>query len=99
MSWSQALSEVKPELIRWAVNYFGLAIVLGFLSYVLWAEYQEQIDARIQSVSNELESYKDRIEYLEEDVAHRRQVELEEQRQRAQLFSAIEKHLEVISKK
>lgn len=99
MSWSQALSEVKPELIRWAANYFGLAIVLGFLSYVLWAEYQEQIDARIQSVSNELESYKDRIEYLEEDVAHRRQVELEEQRQRAQLFSAIEKHLEVISKK
>jgi F0F1-type ATP synthase membrane subunit b/b' len=99
MSWSQALSEVKPELIRWAVNYFGLAIVLGFLSYVLWAEYQEQIDARIQSVSNELESYKDRIEYLEEDVSHRRQVELEEQRQRAQLFSAIEKHLEVISKK
>jgi F0F1-type ATP synthase membrane subunit b/b' len=78
MSWAQAVSEVKPELLRWAVNYFGLAIVLGVCSWLLWGEYQDQVDARFASIERE-------------------PIEAEEQKQRAELFSAIERHLDNIS--
>ncbi len=98
MSWAQAISEVKPELLRWAVNYFGLAIVLGVCSWLLWGEYQAQIDARFESIERELTSYKDRVGFLEEDALHRRTIEAEEQKQRAELFSAIERHLDSISR-
>ena len=98
MSWAQAMSEVKPELLRWAVNYFGLAIVLGVCSWLLWGEYQAQIDARFMSIERELSSYKDRVGFLEEDALHRRTIESEEQKQRANLFSAIERHLDSISR-
>jgi hypothetical protein len=98
MSWAQAVSEVKPELLRWAINYFGLAIVLGVSSWLLWGEYQDQVDARFASIERELSSYKDRVGFLEADALHRRTIEAEEQKQRAELFSAIEKHLDNISR-
>ena len=97
MSWSKALSEIKPDLIRWAVNYFGLALVLGVVSWLLWGEYQKQIEARFDSIERELNSYKDRVSYLESDALHRRTIEAEEQKQRAELFSAIERHLYELS--
>lgn len=93
MSWSQAIDQVKPELLRWAVNYFGLAIVLGVVSWMLWGEYTKQVDARFASIDRELSAYQARIEFLEEDAKHRRTIEIEEQKQRASLFSSIEKHL------
>jgi hypothetical protein len=99
MSWAQAIDQVKPELLRWAVNYFGLAIVLGVLSWMLWGEYTKQVDARFASIDRELSAYQDRILFLEEDAKHRRSIEVEEQKQRASLFSSIEKHLELLSKK
>jgi len=99
MSWSKALSEIKPDLIRWAVNYFGLALVLGVVSWLLWGEYQKQIEARFDSIERELNSYKDRVSYLESDALYRRTIEAEEQKQRAELFSAIERHLYELSNK
>jgi hypothetical protein len=99
MSWSQAIDQVKPELLRWAVNYFGLAIVLGAVSWMLWGEYTKQVEARFSAIERELSSYQDRIRFLEEDAKHRRQIEIEEQRQRASLFSSIEEHLESLVNK
>lgn len=99
MSWSQAIDQVKPELLRWAVNYFGLAIVLAVVSWMLWGEYKQQVDARFNNIERELASYQDRVRFLEEDAKHRRDIEIEEQKQRASLFSSIEKHLEALLNK
>jgi hypothetical protein len=99
MSWSQAIDQVKPELLRWAVNYFGLAIVLGAVSWMLWGEYTKQVEARFATIDRELNAYQSRIVFLEEDAKHRREIEIEEQKQRAILFSSIEEHLESLANK
>ena len=49
-------------------------------------------------LSENLAVTKTKVGFPEADALHRRTIEAEEQKQRAELFSAIEKHLDNISR-
>jgi len=66
---------------------------------MLWGEYTKQVEARFATIDRELNAYQSRIVFLEEDARHRREIEIEEQKQRATLFSSIEDHLRSLANK